>query len=305
MRIDFHTHLATLDALPDIFFDGWRDNIRRLMPPDVPKIVRERVPARFGLGPEDPLGDRHVAEMDAAGVGLAVSLIIDFGLAFPGQVPELTELFAAHRAMAARHPGRFLVFAGVDPRRGAEGLELFERSLVEWGFRGLKLYPPCGFSPSDRRLDPFYALCAEHRAPVVIHTGPTTPKLSFAHTHPSDVDDAAWRFPGVDFVLAHGTVVHTEAASLLAEYRPNVYLDTSGFQSEHRRGRWGETLGRLKERGLLRKVLYGTDCPVHRQYGPQSTWIERVGGGEDGPLTPAEVRWILEDNPREILGLET
>jgi predicted TIM-barrel fold metal-dependent hydrolase len=128
--------------------------------------------------------------------------------------------------------------------------------------------------------------------------------LSFSHTRPADVDGAAHRFPGVDFVLGHGAIVHREDAALLAEYRPNVSLDTAGFQVVHGRGEWSETLAFFKRRGLLRKLLFGTDWPVHGQHGPQRPWVERLAGGPDGPLTPAEARWLLDGNAREVLGLE-
>lgn len=303
MIIDFHTHLASPVVLPGVFFDGWADNIRRLLPPNVPPAHRSRIEESFRLSVLDPDGDKLVAEMDAAAIDVAVVLLIDYGLAFPGHVPPLEEAFAAHRALLARHPGRFVVFAGVDPRRGQSGVDLFERSLVDWGFRGLKLYPPCGFSPSDPMLDTFYELCAQHHVPVLTHTGPTSPRLSFRHTHPTDIEDAAHRFPGVDFVLGHGSVVHRDEAALLAEYRPNVYLDTAGFQVVHRRGEWAETLGFFKRRGLLRKLVFGTDWPIHSQYGPNETWLPRLSCAPDGPLNAMELGWVLEHNAREILKL--
>jgi predicted TIM-barrel fold metal-dependent hydrolase len=304
MIIDAHTHLASPVALPGVFFDGWADNIRRLLPPGLPAAHRTRIEQSFRLARRDPDGDQLVAEMDAAGIDVAVSLIIDYGLAFPGHVPPLEEIFAAHRVLLTRHPGRFVVFAGVDPRRGRSGLELFERSLVEWGFRGLKLYPPCGFSPSDPALDPFYALCAEHRVPVLTHTGPTSPKLSFRYTRPADVDEAAHRFPGVDFILGHGAIVHREDAALLAEYRPNVYLDTAGFQAVQRRGEWSDTLAFFKRRGLLRKLVFGTDWPIHVKDGSLAVCVDRLSGAPDGPLTALEAQWLLSHNARDILRLE-
>jgi uncharacterized protein len=304
MIVDCHTHLASPMVLPEIFFDGWVDNVRRLLPPGLPPAHLRRIEKSFRLPIADPLGDQLVAEMNEAGIDVAVSLIIDFGLAFPGHVPPLEESFAAHRALASRHPGRFVVFAGIDPRRGQAGVELFERSLVEWGFRGLKLYPPCGFSPTDAALEPFYELCAQHRVPVLLHTGPTTPKLTFRTAHPSCVEEAAHRFPGVDFILGHGAVVHRDDAALLAEYRPNIYLDTGGFQVTHRRGEWAEALAFFKRRGLLRKLLFGSDWPVHSQYGPLKTWVERLSVSE-GLLTEAEVQWILWDNAREVLKLDS
>ena len=300
MIIDVHTHLAAPSALPDPFFEGWGDNIRRLLPPGLPERQQARVAARFGLGRPDPDGDHHVAEMDAAGIAVSVCLIIDFGFAFPEQSPPLEEVYALHHALTQRHPGRFVVFAGVDPRRGRAGLELFERSITEWGFKGLKLYPPCGYSPCDPSLDPFYDLCGQHHVPVLTHTGPTTPKLSFKHTRPTEVENAAHRFPNVNFILAHGAVVHREEAVLLAEYRPNVYVDMAGFQLASRRGEWADTLALYKRRGLLRKLLFGTDWPLHKQYGTLESWVGQL---RDGPLTEMELGWVLEENARDILGM--
>lgn len=304
MIIDCHTHLAAASTLPDPFFEGWGDNIKRLLPPEVPERHKAKIAARFRLDRPDPTGDLHVAEMTAAGIDLSVSLVIDFGLAFPEHSPPLEDLYAQHRAVAARHPGRFAVFAGVDPRRGRAGLELFERSLTEWGFKGLKLYPPCGFSPSDPALDPFYDLCAQHGVPVLTHTGPTTPRLPFTHTRPTDVEAAAFRWPNVDFVLAHGAVVHGEDAALLAEFRPNVYVDMAGFQLASRRGELVAVLALYKRRGLLRKLLLGTDHPIHRQYGSLASWVEQLrtqASSLDSPLTSAELSWVLGENARQLL----
>ncbi len=300
MILDCHTHLACPEALPAIFYRGWQDNIARLLPPGLPERHRLRIQSQFGPPEADPGGDRHVAAMDAAGIDAAVSLIVDFGVVFPDQVPPLEEVYALHRAVAERHPGRFLLFAGVDPRRGVRGLELFERSLRDWGFRGLKLYPPCGFSPSDPSLDPFYALCQEHGVPVLTHLGPTSPVLSFQHTRPEDVEPAAFRHPKVDFILAHGAVVHREAAGLLAGYRPNVYIDTSGFQVLRQRREWAQTLSWFKQQGLVRKLLFGTDWPIHRQYGD----LDSAHAWQGGPLTDRELGWLMVDTPREVLGIQ-
>lgn len=300
MILDCHSHLASLQTLPAPFFEGWGENIRRLLPPDMPERHRARIAERYRLDRPDPRGDRHVAEMDAAGIGAAVSLVVDYGFAFPEHFPPLEEVFALHHGMAERHPGRFVNFAGIDPRRGRAGVELFERSLRDWGFGGLKLYPPCGYSPSDAALDPYYDLCTQYNVPVLTHTGPTTPKLSFQHTRPTDVEAAAHRFPAVNFILAHGAVVHQEDAALLAEYRPNVYVDTAGFQVAIKRGEWDATLLMYKRRGILRKLLFGSDWPIHAEHGPLSGWMARVCG-EPGLLTRAEIRWILEDNHRELV----
>src|SRR5690606_26723281 len=94
-----------------------------------------------------------------------------------------------------RHPGRFYVFAGVDPRWGLDGIRLFERGVGEYGFHGLKLYPPCGYSPSDPRLYSLYEICASRGLPVLTHVGGTSPALAFDTSDPILLDQAARSFP--------------------------------------------------------------------------------------------------------------
>src|SRR5262249_21122080 len=151
---------------------------------------------------QDHDADQLVREMDQARVAMTVLLIPDFSHALECPL-SIEDMAARHHEIRQRHPGRFYVFQGGDPRSGSAGVDFFERTIVEYGFDGLKLYPPCGYSPSDERLFPFYEVCAQRRLPVLLHTGPTSPVLQFECAHPSLVDRAALCFPSVNFILAH------------------------------------------------------------------------------------------------------
>ena len=76
-----------------------------------------------------------------------------------------------HREIAGLR-GRFgdaiIPFAAVDPRDDdvvAKTIALIEND----GFRGLKLYPPTGYHPFDRRLWPLYEYAEAHDLPVLTH----------------------------------------------------------------------------------------------------------------------------------------
>jgi uncharacterized protein len=302
--IDSHAHAALEEVLPVQFFDGWIENLERLLPPDADSGQRATLTAMFRRLNQDPGCDRLVAEMDAAGIDRTVLLIIDFGFAYPDQYDRLDKVYAIHRDIMTRHPGRFIVFAGVDPRRAREGCALLERALDEWGFSGLKIYPPCGYSPDSRELDPLYEICGQRRVPVLSHIGPTSPTLSFKHTRPEHIEDAAFRFPNVNFILGHAGVTWREEATLLALHRPNVYLDMSGFQTEWRQGGLDRILAEHKRRGLLRKLLFGTDWPIHRLAGGQVRWVEAFRGCvERGVLEPHELEWLFCRNAEQALGI--
>jgi predicted TIM-barrel fold metal-dependent hydrolase len=299
MIIDCHAHLAAEGVLPSAFFDSWAANISSNARAGISDDLRQLI---HHLN-DDPEGAKLLTEMAAANIEKTVLLIIDFGVAFKESTP-LETLYLKHRDLLLEYPGKFVVFAGVDPRRGAPGLELFERSLREWKFRGLKLYPPCGYSPSDRSLFPYYELCQQFEVPVLTHVGPTSSCLSFKHTRPEDVDDAAHAFPRVNFILGHAGVTWHEEAGMLAEYRSNIYLDLSGFQTEVRRKHFDCILGRHKQRGTLRKLVFGTDWPIHRFFGNQKYCVEEMQKTvATGLLTTQELDRILHGNASELLGL--
>ena len=74
-------------------------------------------------------------------------------------------------AIAARHPDRFLPFAGADIMRGQEALRDFEQWVRIRAFRGLSLRPfMIGLPADDRHYYPFYAKCVELGVPLSIHT---------------------------------------------------------------------------------------------------------------------------------------
>jgi predicted TIM-barrel fold metal-dependent hydrolase len=111
-------------------------------------------------------------------------------------------------------------------------------------------------------LDPYYEICAQRALPVLVHIGPTSPALSFEKTAPFDVDSAARRFPNVRFVLAHGAVAYVEEATMMCRYRPNVFLDISGFQGR-RSAASGTPAGWHLSQDLVRDRLAHLPHPRH------------------------------------------
>jgi uncharacterized protein len=93
----------------------------------------------------------------------------------------------------------------------------------------MKLYPPCGYRLNDPLLYPYYEICAQYSLPVLSHIGATSPVLDFEIALPIYVDKPARDFPGVDFVLAHGSVHYPDECAMLCNNRPNIYIDVSGY----------------------------------------------------------------------------
>lgn len=301
--VDCHCHIASEEHTPLSFIEGSIANIVASLSAQGVPVTAKKLTNMFLSKMQDPLADGLVAEMEEGGISKSVLLIPDFTFALKDCKLTIEESFNRHREVVRRHQGKFEVFGGVDPRWGKDGLALFERSLVEFGFRGLKLYPPCGYNPSDPSLFPYYELCSYHRVPVLLHIGPTSPVLDFSISSPFLLDEAARLFPNVNFILAHGAVSFVEECIMMCRFRPNVYLDISGYQSTLGFDPAATAVKKVVSVGINHKVLFGTDFPVFRLQGDQKTFVDALLG-ENGPLAELNDReraLVLHQNVERLL----
>jgi hypothetical protein len=301
--VDAHCHVSSNRFIPRRFLEGIAANMAAEFAARGNPVPAGHLLRLVEEQHQDHLADRLVSEMDAAGIARANLLIVDFGLVMDSPAtPE--ELAAAHHAIRLRHPGRFHVFMGLDPRRGAPGLELFERVVSGYGFEGLKLYPACGFSPSDPMLDPYYEICRDRGLPVFLHTGPTVRSLAFRPAHPIEIDGAARRFPGVNFILGHGGVSHVPTCAYLAQYRENVYIDIGGFGGGLFVGGWERHLHDLFRLKINHKVVFGTDWPLNRMSGGLVRLLPPflAADGVFAGVRPRERALVMAGNICRLLG---
>jgi len=301
--IDAHCHIASEEHIPRSFINGGIANMLALLSAQGIPATYQKLAAIYHQKIQDPYCDTLVAEMDKAGISKSILLAADFTYALKDCSLTIEESYQKHRDVLARHPDRFEVFGGMDPRWGKDGIDLFERSLAEFGFRGFKVYPPCGFSPSDPDLFPFYEICSSYHVPIVVHIGPTSPALSFTNASPFLLDEAARRFPAVNFVMAHGSVSFTEQCSMMCAFRPNVYLDISAYQTTFRPTGADDPIKVTVSKCINHKILFGTDWPVFRLQGDQNSFVEAITRN-DGPLSElsdTERALILHGNAERLL----
>ncbi|MFI6448427.1 amidohydrolase family protein [Kitasatospora sp. NPDC050543] len=301
--IDAQANLASELAIPRSFIEHQAANAHHRMAAYGHAVRREKLTEQTLALYQDDDGDRLVRELDAAGVEQAFLLAADFSHAAKCALspPELALL---HHRVSLRHPGRFRVFWGVDPRAGQDGVDLFERCVTEYGFAGLKLYPLCGYSPSDPGLYPYFELCAQRGLPVISHTGPGWGPLDFGYGEPLLIDKAARDFPSVNFVLGHGGVTHVDEATYLCAHRPNVYLDISQFHAVLSADGWQAHLNRLFRMGIEHKILFGSCWPSYRMSHSLAGLLREFAPGSavfDGIRDPAR-RMIMGGNGLRLVG---
>lgn len=299
--VDGHCHVASPDYIPPSFIEGTVDNVVAALAGRGATVPRRVISERYGALMDDGDCDELIAQMNEAGIGRAVLLFADFTYALKDSKLEIAAVLKRHLAVLERHPGRFELFAGVDPRWGAAGIEFFDRAVQSGKVTGLKLYPPCGFLASDDSLFPLFEICREHSLPVLVHTGATSPTLAFDTSQPEGVDRPALNFPSVNFILAHGSTAYVDSCVMMCAYRPNVYLDISAYQSmplDH--------LLPLFKRGINHKIIFGTDWPVFRAQGRQADFVDQLIGdrGILRDLHPRELENIFHGTMEELLGNE-
>ncbi len=296
--IDAHTHIASSRYIPDQFFLGIARNLRiNLQKNGVEKDINfllEMVKKQH----QDHECRDLLSEMDKANIAKSILLLPDFSYCMKSEL-SIAEMYQEHYKILSNHRDKLLVFGGVDPRWGQDGITLFEKGIKDFGFSGFKIYPPCGYSPSDRSLYPFYEICSQYSLPVLLHTGPTSPELSFEFSNPELIDAAARDFPGVNFILAHGGVYNTNKVVDLCIFRPNLYLDLGGFASiTHPKG-WQQSLRELFSLGINHKIIFGTDWPIIRRPGGQKQIMMQFM--EALTEIPAkEQNWLFYENIKRI-----
>lgn len=171
-------------------------------------------------------------------------------------------------SLHTRFPDVFLPgWAVVDPWKQKLALQELERAIRELGLTGAKWQPPMqGFYPNDRRFYPFWDLCQDLGAPILIHTGTTAIgagmpgggglKLDYARPVPY-IDDVAADFPNLTIVMAHPAWPWTEEAIAMLHHKGNVFLEVSGWRPRYLPPSLKKEInGRLQD-----KIMYGSDYP--------------------------------------------
>jgi len=92
-----------------------------------------------------------------------------------GDVPrEYSDQIHELKLLRKQYPEQVIPFFHVDPRRTGV-LSEFMFAVERHDFRGVKLYPPLGYYPYDKRLYPIYQICENKNLPILAHCSPYNP----------------------------------------------------------------------------------------------------------------------------------
>lgn len=267
--IDIHAHIAYWPLFSKTFLDDVVADFRNsgVSSDYVEKLVK--------IVLSDKYGDKLIRQMDEAGIGKTVLLCTDFDFRKNDTPYSILEMHELHLQQVEKHKDRFIVFAGVSPYR-EESYEIVSNYIENHGFKGIKLYPPIGFSLSDNRLSRYYELCNYYSLPIMIHTGPSVQGFKQIEKYEEDLKNITQQYKNAKFILAHGAIKDHDKGIKLAQNIENIYLDISSYQGElNRKEVLREKLRECLER-VPHKVLFGTDWPMYNFSNQQKNWISEL-----------------------------
>lgn len=172
--------------------------------------------------------------------------------------------------LAARAPERIIPLGAVDPR-DPQALEQIEYQVSELGMQGFKWYTAewrgesRGWSANDPMVFPLYEKCIELGVKnMFFHKGPAVEPLSLAKFDVNDIDEPAWLYPELNFIIDHCGAPRVEQFCWLATRCPNVYAGLAVVLALiHTRPRWfAEVIANLLWWLGEDRIIYGTDFPI-------------------------------------------
>lgn len=283
MIIDFHVHLSRPEHERPWVMEWLRANFSG----DLDALVEEVL---------TPAGIRRYLQAHDIewAVGLAEVSPITTGWAGNEYAGEFCAQANAQPDPPWGARGRLIPFASINPFIANQLDAELERLVKEFGFRGIKVYPPYQHHyPNDARMYPLYAKAQELGLPVLVHTGSSVFKgTRIKYGDPLLMDDVAIDFPGLNILLAHsGRPFWYEQAFWLARRHPNVYLEVSGLPGK----KLLDYFPRLEE--LADKVVYGSDWPGNPSLARNVEAIRSL------PISEAAKQAILYANAARLLSL--
>lgn len=203
--------------------------------------------------------------------------------------------------IAAENSDVLIPFASIDPWKGKMGVREARRLMRSFGIKGFKFHPTMqGFYPNDRMAYALYEAIEAEGGIALFHTGqtgvgsgmPGGNGMRVKYSNPMHMDDVAVDFPDLKIILAHPSFPWQDEALAVAQHKPNVYIDLSGWSPKY----FPDILVRYCNSILKKKVLFGSDWPM---IAPER-WLndfERIAIRDE--VRPD----ILKNNAARVLGL--
>jgi uncharacterized protein len=194
--------------------ERWDEELQRLLPAGADIFD---VHLHLGHDIDGMVGDYDELEgvMSRYGISRAFAFCLDE----PDRHPAFSAANDRTLRAAERSGGRLIPFVRLDLNESP--LDEATRCL-DAGARGIKLHPRAqGFTATDERLGPVFALAAERRVPILIHGGRGLPPIA------EGLQSLVERNPGATLIIAHAGIADLADLARCMAGRRGVLFDTS------------------------------------------------------------------------------
>ncbi len=270
--------------------------------------------------------ERYLREMDEAGIDTSILLFLDYsrplaaiGVAGDPDGSQVEPMLAAIAQLCKKHPGRFVPFAGIDVRRGKDGVKMFEKAVTQYGFKGFgELVGTLWQTKLNNRelCYPFFEKALEFGTPVMIDA-----TMDRGFSDPALYEDILRDFPKLK-ICAGGagirvppveqngkTVTAYDRMLQLAERHENLWLDVDDWQVADQKGihRYLDYLRRAFDGPARNRIMFGSDFPIFEWMYTEKEWIEFILKHVDKKeirFTEEELTMFFSRNTLKFLGLK-
>lgn len=264
--VDVHVHLAALPA---------QGNGCYVSPHLLQKRLTRTLLRRLEIDPADPVaGNRRYVELLLAHIRSSrhtrqvVLLALDGVYDRAGNLDSRNTHFVISNDLVldvCRQHFEFLPGVSINPLR-RDAIDQVDRCIAAGAVLVKWLPNTQVFAPDDARFRPFYRRLAEHRLPLLSHSGY---EFTLMGSQQSYGDPGRMRLAleeGVTVIAAHAGSTglglwekHREMVFRLIRQYPHYYLDSSALCLPNR---MGMALLVRRHPELQRRLLYGSDYPV-------------------------------------------
>ena len=224
-----------------------------------------------------------------------------------------------------KYPDFFMALASVEPvdkygRFNKTMLEYFEKTVQEFGFKGVLLTPPYGqYSSDDPEVYPFYEKAMELGVVVQYHhsaqLGPIV-LAPFKFINFQSLNNVLINFPDMKVVIEHINYPWYEELFFMMASDHNVYADLAMTYNRPMTLTWN--LVKAREFGVIDRIMYASDYWVAGQGvfsndpgNDMKKWIEliktdinKIAERSGWPkFTQEEIDGILYKNVARLYGL--
>lgn len=196
-----------------------------------------------------------------------------------------------------RYPDRFLLSYECNPNRGMAEVRRIRQLKRDYDIAAITAFPS-GMLPqvaiNDKKFFPIYATCVDEGLPIFVCTGICGPRFPSEVQRTELIEEVAWFFPELKFVMRHGAEPWTELAVKLMVKFPNLYFSTSAFAPKH-----------YPKAIIDYANTRGADKIMYAGYFPMGLSLDRIFSDMEKVPFKEEV-WpkFLRGNAMKLFGLE-